>query len=180
MLRRQRLRSRWQVPPVFRLVQDCYFIVGCDIRTTRGYVVAPPSLHPSSDQYKWLNTLDECPQAMAPDWLINLFKVSEQKSQQGEKTSSYKVGTSSPSKPTPYAQAALEGECEKLRTAQEGTRNNTLNNDALKLGTLIAGGELDQAMVDQSQMRAGQPMLPMRWTEYARLIRCAQKASGIS
>lgn len=52
-----------------------------------------------------------------------------------------------PGRADKYAQAALDGELERVRTAQEGTRNHTLNTAAFNLGQLVAAGELDAATV---------------------------------
>ena len=46
-----------------------------------------------------------------------------------------------------YAAAALDRELDAVRTAPEGTRNDTLNKAAFNLGQLVAGGELDEATV---------------------------------
>lgn len=43
-----------------------------------------------------------------------------------------------------YALRALADECSTLRAAQEGVRNTTLNTAALKLGQLVAGGNLGE------------------------------------
>lgn len=47
---------------------------GIDVRGTGGYVVIPPSPHPSGTKYEWLKgrSPDECPIANAPDWLLEL------------------------------------------------------------------------------------------------------------
>jgi len=46
-----------------------------------------------------------------------------------------------------YVATALHEETERARTAIPGTRNSTLNTAALKLGQLVAGGVLDEAVV---------------------------------
>lgn len=46
-----------------------------------------------------------------------------------------------------WAGAAFEAECSRVRTAPEGTRNDTLNTSAFNLGQLIPGGWLDEAQV---------------------------------
>lgn len=43
---------------------------------------------------------------------------------------------------TPYGIAALTSECETVATAPEGTRNDTLNKAAFRMGRLIAAGHL--------------------------------------
>lgn len=46
----------------------------CDIKADGGYVVAPPSLHPSGRQYEWQDTLSlsDIDLADCPQWLIEL------------------------------------------------------------------------------------------------------------
>jgi putative DNA primase/helicase len=55
---------------------------GVDIRGAGGYVVAPPSVHPSGHVYQWLD-LDEPPSrsllTAAPDWLLALVATSERR-----------------------------------------------------------------------------------------------------
>ncbi|MFH1885422.1 MAG: hypothetical protein ABIM40_01885 [Pseudomonadota bacterium] len=53
-----------------------------------------------------------------------------------------------------YGQAALDQELEAVRTAPEGTRNETLNKAAFALGQLIAGGEIDRAEVEAELISA--------------------------
>jgi len=53
----------------------------------------------------------------------------------------------SPDRPAPknataWARAAVDGEISRLRQAQEGTRNDTLNRVAYRLGQIIGGGAL--------------------------------------
>ncbi|WP_157777219.1 bifunctional DNA primase/polymerase [Nocardia terpenica] len=45
---------------------------GVDIKTHSGYVVAPPSVHPSRDRYRWLN---RAPIAMLPEHLRERVRV---------------------------------------------------------------------------------------------------------
>lgn len=44
---------------------------------------------------------------------------------------------------TPYGLAALDGECQRMREAPDGTRNDTLNRVSYRIFTLIAQGEVD-------------------------------------
>jgi hypothetical protein len=45
---------------------------GIDIRGSGGYVVAPPSVHASGQQYRW-ESPDDQPLAPAPDWLLQML-----------------------------------------------------------------------------------------------------------
>lgn len=44
------------------------------IRGSGGYLVLPPSRHPSGGRYEWRTAPDECPLAPAPDWLMGLLQ----------------------------------------------------------------------------------------------------------
>jgi hypothetical protein len=50
---------------------------GVDVRGEGGFVVAPPSVHPSGEPYVWFwqFTLDDVPIADAPAWLLDLVRV---------------------------------------------------------------------------------------------------------
>jgi putative DNA primase/helicase len=54
---------------------------GVDIRGTGGYVVAPPSVHPSGHVYQWLDVDEEAPSrsllAAGPDWLLAMIGTSD-------------------------------------------------------------------------------------------------------
>ena len=98
-----------------------------DIRYNGGYVLAPPSIHPSGARYQWL---------AAP---LLTVKFADLKLERPEK----KNDPPSPPPVTPengnihnpkaYADAALARECEKVETVQEGTRNTQLYESAVKL-----------------------------------------------
>lgn len=56
---------------------------GIDIRGDGGYIVAPPSIHPSGKRYEW--SVDSAEDFIpAPEWLLNLVK--EKASTQGNKS----------------------------------------------------------------------------------------------
>lgn len=61
-----------------------------DIRGEGGYVVAPPSMHPSGNQYAWDISLEDTPIAPMPAWLVdelkktmNQFELDWQKVEEG-------------------------------------------------------------------------------------------------
>src|SRR5205823_11045492 len=43
-----------------------------DIKAS-GYVIAPPSMHRSGQQYEWLRSLDEVALVPAPDWAVAML-----------------------------------------------------------------------------------------------------------
>lgn len=128
---------------------------GLDIRSTGGYVILPPSFHPSGNQYKWLNT---DPPAQAPEWLIELVK------KQPEKEYSPIKGINNA-----YGQKALANELVALSCTCEGERNDQLNRSAYSLGQLIAGGQLDIGTV-QNALRGTAAGIGLKSSEIEKTI----------
>ncbi|HZV47857.1 MAG TPA: bifunctional DNA primase/polymerase [Thermodesulfovibrionales bacterium] len=111
-----------------------------DVRGVGGYVILPPSSHPSGNQYEWITKVASI---VAPEWMSNLaVKPIEQK----QNNSNASVSS--------YGQTALAGEMIKIAGAGEGTRNDTLNEAAFSLGQLVAGGELSIVEVEASLLGA--------------------------
>jgi hypothetical protein len=105
---------------------------GLDVRGRGGYVVARPSLHADGHRYRW--SVRQRP-APLPSWLAELLTPA-----------------ATPPRPTPlpgsadgdrrrrYLLAALRGELADVAAARLGTRNDTLNRAAFRLGQLAAAG----------------------------------------
>ena len=70
-----------------------------------------------------------------------------------------KVKTKLNGRTTPWARAALEDECEKVRSAPAGIRNDTLNRAAFSLGQIVGGGELDRYDVEQRLTQAARALV---------------------
>lgn len=105
---------------------------GIDTRGDGGYVVAPPSVHPSGSVYEV--DADE-PIALAPDWLGEVLVKRQPERMPMPDIPLF--GT------TAYGRRALEQEIDAVAHAVEGTRNDRLNTAAFALGQLVAGGEVD-------------------------------------
>jgi hypothetical protein len=107
---------------------------GVDVkRAGKGYVISPPSPGYVLEA--------DVPIAEAPSWLIDTLRRPDLKAVESEahapKYMPFESGTE-------YGLVALDGECERLREAKPGERNDTLNRAAFALGQLAAGGELDE------------------------------------
>lgn len=130
-----------------------------DTRSTGGYVVAPPSIHPSGDVYEWAR--DASPRLRqvqpAPEWLLEQFMARKP-------SPSPAAGRALP--PVPAREAgegryrawvlnAVEKESAELAHEREGARGSALNRSAYKLGgylatSLVTEGEIERALLDAS------------------------------
>jgi hypothetical protein len=132
---------------------------GLDLRAgTRGYVVVAPSLHASGARYVWD---PETPFAfLLQPWLERLLELpslpERQPARRGcggnqlDEIRRLALGGES----TRYGLVALEAHLEKIRTAPEGKRNETLNRSVFRLAQLVAGGELALEQVEREATAA--------------------------
>lgn len=114
---------------------------GIDIKASGGYVVAPPSVHPSGRQYEWIRPTFTDLWAPWPDWL--------------DQPEPEPVSVP----PTPvtgdlhrYVRAAVVAELDALLGCLDGTCNDLLNRAAFSLGQWVGGGHL--AQVEAQRMLA--------------------------
>ena len=106
---------------------------GLDTRMPRrGYVILPPSPHPSGRRYAWVDV--EVPAATMPGWLVALLRPPPPPRRS--------VPVVRSRIPDTYIRAALEGEVANVMGAPNGTRNRTIHTAAVKLGGLVAAGLL--------------------------------------
>lgn len=106
-----------------------------DIRYNGGYVLAPPSVHPSGASYQWVD---------APLLTVRFADLKLERAK-GNATpppqqpvrpaapTAPENGNGNIRNPKAYADAALTRECEKVQTASEGSRNNQVYESAVKL-----------------------------------------------
>jgi hypothetical protein len=115
---------------------------GIDTRGAGGYVVAPPSVHPSGATYRWLDA--SAPLAPAPAWLLAAFEPPSIDVTIGERQP-LPLGTLV----TSYGRAALEGLVDQMLRASEGCRNHTLLAVSRRAGRLEAAGELHASLAER-------------------------------
>jgi bifunctional DNA primase/polymerase-like protein len=104
---------------------------GLDWRGVGGYVVAPPSLHVTGGDYRWVRRPGET-LPIGPPALRRLIE--------GPAEPAHSRAITHPDR---YARAALAAEFERVAHAPTGTRNDTLNRAAFALGRLVGAGLLD-------------------------------------
>jgi hypothetical protein len=111
---------------------------GIDTRGRGGYVIAPPSVHPNGNRYRWRDSA--APIAPAPAWLLGRLKPPPPPLIGEHKPLPSGVDA------TPYGRAALDGMAREMRTAGEGRRHAVLCGIAYRAGRLSAGGEIDAGL----------------------------------
>jgi hypothetical protein len=122
---------------------------GVDIRTTGGFVARGHL--PGGKGYDVLNPA--APVAEMPPALLELL-TQPKTPHKAAALPTEERDTSDPAQTSAWADAALRGEMEAVRTAAEGERNDTLNRAAFALGQLVGGGSLDRAEVEQALLDA--------------------------
>ena len=117
---------------------------GVDFRGQRGYVVAPPSVHPDGHRYRWINALHE-QLTPAPHWFLQLL-VPERR---------LALPNAELQRSRAYAVGALRREVQRLALTKEGTRNYQLNVSSFNMGRLVAAGAIDQQEVAAALIEEG-------------------------
>jgi hypothetical protein len=124
-----------------------HIATGVDVRGTGGYVVVPPS---KGYTIKRNGALADMPQ-----WLISACMKPEPPRPQPPR----------PCQPPltgddgrPYGLKALSKECIAIQSAPFGKQESTLNNAALKIGGLVAGGQLAESYALSELIAAGNAM----------------------
>lgn len=111
-----------------------------DTRGEGGYVVYAGSAHPiTRTPYRWVETGEP---AELPEAVLSLLRSAPAPAPERP--------SPAPSRPVSasYAESALHREVHAVRTAAEGSRNESLNRAAFNLGTLVGSGALSRETVE--------------------------------
>lgn len=126
---------------------------GLDTRSTGGYIVVSPSLHPDTGKpYRWAagRALGEAEILPAPEWLIDLASPPV------EPPTVYSAPMTAPS--GDYARAALVKECEAIKSAGNGDQEAALNKASFSIGQLVGSGALSRGEAEPALIGAGLSM----------------------
>jgi Bifunctional DNA primase/polymerase, N-terminal/AAA domain/Homeodomain-like domain len=128
---------------------------GLDTRGNGGYVVAPPSVHPSGRRYVW--SVDSAKEfAETPDWLVELLTTESRKTNGANGHDGAATPAPDDKRMRAYAEAALTSEADALRKTAKGGRNQHLFEAACKLGRyahhgVLTAGEIENALLEACQ-----------------------------
>lgn len=131
---------------------------GVDIRGDGGYVIVSPS--------PGYRVADDAPIADLPDWIMPALCPPEPAPAPAPQalTAPARSARTAGGGGTPYGLAALQDECDAIRRAPFGNQEHTLNSAGLKIGALVAGGEIDEgaALADLLSAARSMPSQPGR------------------
>lgn len=153
----------WQVDPA-RVVRNAQRhpsagwpfdrLPGAEVRGEGGYVILPPSRHPTGSLYEWADASQAIP---APKWLTDIVTKRDRspRTDDGQRTLTF---NSNAGVDTPLGLKALAAECEIIRTAGNGEQEAALNTAALKIGSFVGSGALDRVTAKQELLAAATAM----------------------
>lgn len=121
---------------------------GLDFRGKGGYVVAPPSIHPSGEIYTWYREAELAP---LPKWIAKGLKPIAPLRVSLEPPEIGFAGSM-----TPYGRAVYEGLVADIHQAPHGTRNDVLHRSVFRLARFAAAGHFTRADIEAGVTAAAQ------------------------
>lgn len=121
---------------------------GVDVRGQGGYVIVPPS--------PGYEIVDDSMPADMPAWLVDLLDPP-----QAPREPAQRIARDDDTNGSRYGLSALDDECQAIMSAPFGQQEVTLNNAGLKIGALVAGGELSHGYAVSCLISAGNGMPSM-------------------
>lgn len=127
---------------------------GLDTRSDGGYVVLPPSGHPSGRRYEWA---DPRGAADAPEWLLDIVTANARKTGQPAEVVRLPMPRSTPGHADhPYAVKALDNACRRVAGMSPNTgRNDALTREAFTIGGYVGSGALAESTARLQLVAAG-------------------------
>ncbi len=122
---------------------------GLDCRADGGYVVLPPSVHPSGSVYRWATAGAV---AEAPAWLLDLLDPPKREKAPGRLIQIEAPSTAGADR---WAEKALRSACERIHAAPEGARHEVIFRESAAIGEIVAGGSLERASAESALVGAG-------------------------
>lgn len=137
--------------------------VPIDVRGNGGYIVAPPSIHPSGRQYAWTpgHSPEEMAFAAAPAWLVEIVRPQDAAPVRSE----IATPTRRDGRASKYGEAVLDTACRTIQEARVGSRDSTLYRTACKVGGLVASGHIDEGYARDTLSAVGRVHVPSAMTE---------------
>lgn len=112
---------------------------GVDVRGVGGYVLAPGAF--LEDGRRYIPNLDISFAPELPEWIVEIIEAKPPKPSTAL-VPVLNISSKSEDNIDKYVKKALESEYNNVLNAVQGSRNNTLNEAAFSLGTLVGAGKL--------------------------------------
>lgn len=134
--------------PGFRVNNAVRLLPDLDIRGDGGYVVAPPSVHPSGKRYHWYKR--DLIQPL-PGYILELVKTKENM-RSAPRPNTF---TAPKARSVTPQQGYLSRQCDRIASAPEGERNNCLYVGAIMAGHIVRDGGLTRSAAESRLFSAG-------------------------